>query len=105
MAKEKLSDEEIGKQLALLNQGKRLEWRIVNTKLHKEFVFPDFISAFGFMTQIALHAEKMNHHPEWSNVYSTVIVDLTTHDANGVTALDFELARNMDEIVQMKAAG
>jgi len=61
--------------------------------------FNNFVQAFGFMTQAAIIAEKMNHHPEWSNVYSRVIIDLTTHDADGISQLDFELAQKMNSIV------
>ena len=64
--------------------------------LTKTFVFRDFVEAFGFMTQMALVAERMDHHPEWSNVYKTVKVLLTTHDADGLTMKDIELARAMD---------
>jgi 4a-hydroxytetrahydrobiopterin dehydratase len=62
----------------------------------KTFVFADFVEAFGFMTKAALVAERMDHHPEWSNVYKTVNVLLTTHDAGGLTMKDVELARAMD---------
>jgi 4a-hydroxytetrahydrobiopterin dehydratase len=61
--------------------------------LTREFLFEDFAQAFGFMAQVALAAERLNHHPEWSNVYNRVSVTLTTHDAQGLTALDLELAR------------
>jgi len=64
----------------------------------KTFVFADFNEAFGFMTRAALVAEKMDHHPEWSNVYKTVVVTLTTHDAGGITARDLALAEAMDRI-------
>jgi 4a-hydroxytetrahydrobiopterin dehydratase len=64
----------------------------------KTFVFADFNAAFGFMTRAALVAEKMDHHPEWSNVYKTVQVTLSTHDAGGLTALDITLAEAMDRI-------
>jgi 4a-hydroxytetrahydrobiopterin dehydratase len=63
----------------------------------REFVFADFVQAFGFMTQLALEAEKRNHHPEWSNVYNRVTITLTTHDANGLSALDLEFARLADQ--------
>jgi 4a-hydroxytetrahydrobiopterin dehydratase len=66
----------------------------------KTFVFADFVQAFGFMAQVALIAERMDHHPEWSNVYKTVNVLLTTHDANGLTGKDVELARSMDRIAR-----
>ncbi len=62
------------------------------------FVFADFNEAFGFMARVALVAETMNHHPDWSNVYRTVDVTLSTHDAGGLTALDIDLARAMDRI-------
>jgi 4a-hydroxytetrahydrobiopterin dehydratase len=66
--------------------------------IRKRFVFADFTAAFGWMTQIAIIAEKMDHHPEWSNVYKTVEVTLTTHDVGGVSQLDVELAREMDRL-------
>ena len=65
--------------------------------IRKTFVFADFVEAFGFMTKAALVAERMDHHPEWSNVYKTVNVLLTTHDAGGLTMKDVELARAMDQ--------
>lgn len=64
--------------------------------IEKEFVFRNFVEAFGWMTRVALVAEKMNHHPEWSNVYKTVQVTLTTHDAGGLSDLDVKLATIMD---------
>ncbi|RAI40776.1 4a-hydroxytetrahydrobiopterin dehydratase [Rhodoplanes roseus] len=64
----------------------------------KTFTFPDFNAAFGFMTRVALVAEKLDHHPEWSNVYRTVAVTLATHDAGGVTERDVALATAMDQI-------
>ena len=69
----------------------------------KTFVFADFNEAFGFMTRAALVAEKMDHHPEWRNVYKTVEVVLSTHDAGGVTKLDIELARTMNTIAKLTA--
>ncbi len=62
----------------------------------RDLRFADFNAAFGFMTRVALKAETMDHHPEWSNVYKTVVVKLNTHDAGGLTALDFDLARRMN---------
>jgi 4a-hydroxytetrahydrobiopterin dehydratase len=75
-------------------------WRPVEGRdaIAKRFVFKDFNQAFGFMARVALVAEKMDHHPEWSNVYRTVDVVLSTHDAGGLTALDVELAKAMDRI-------
>ena len=73
-------------------------WTIDEGKLTREFVFDDFIAAFGFMTSAAIAAEKMDHHPEWFNVYNKVRVQLTTHDASGITELDFELAGKMNKL-------
>ena len=67
-------------------------------KLHREFLFEDFNQAFGFMTRIALEAERLNHHPEWFNVYNRVRVDLTTHDAGGISQLDLEMAATMNAL-------
>lgn len=73
-------------------------WTLAGGKLHREFRFADFVAAFGFMSRVALVAEKLDHHPEWSNVYSRVTVDLVTHDAGGITVLDVELARRMNAL-------
>lgn len=89
----KLSDEQIKKELANL-----AGWSVINGKLHKDFVFKDFIEAFGFMSKAALQIEKMNHHPEWFNVYNKVKVDLTTHDAGGITQNDINLARTLNSL-------
>ena len=64
----------------------------------KTYEFANFVEAFGFMTRAAIHAEKLNHHPEWSNVYKTVEVTLTTHDTGGLTDLDAKLAKKMDQL-------
>lgn len=68
--------------------------------IHKTYTFRDFVEAFGFMTKVAMYAEKWNHHPEWSNVYKTVEVTLTTHDVDGLSALDAKLARKMDALCE-----
>ena len=75
-------------------------WILNNGKLHREYSFLDFIEAFGFMTQVALLAERHDHHPEWSNAYNTVSVDLVTHEVDGITELDFLLAQNMEDIFE-----
>ena len=91
---EKLSSDEIQTELK-----KVAGWVIQDAKLHKEFQFSSFIEAFGFMTQLALVAESMNHHPEWFNVYNRVVIDLTTHDAGGISNLDFELASKANDLI------
>lgn len=96
MARELLTPEALQEKLVALNEKNQNPWKIEGDKLHKAFKFSSFTAAFGFMTQAAITAEKMNHHPEWSNVYNKVVVNLTTHDAGGITALDLDLARNMD---------
>ncbi|HEY5645236.1 MAG TPA: 4a-hydroxytetrahydrobiopterin dehydratase [Pseudomonadales bacterium] len=88
-----LSDAEIAAGLRDLDGG----WSRQNSALTRTFSFPDFVSAFGFMSEAALAAERLNHHPEWFNVYGTVRVTLTTHDSGGITRKDFELARAMDQ--------
>ena len=72
-------------------------WTVAKGKLHKEYKFADFIHAFGFMATAALAIEKMEHPPEWFNVYNRVTVDLTTHDAKGITTKDIDLAKLLDE--------
>ncbi len=74
-------------------------WSIKNEKLHKEFQFKDFNAAFGFMVKAAMHCEKINHHPEWFNVYNRLVIDLTTHDAGGITQNDINLARILNSLV------
>ena len=93
MAITKLTDAEISTQLEGLSG-----WTVENEKLHKEFQFDSFVEAFGFMTSVALIAESMNHHPEWFNVYNRVTIDLATHDAGGISVLDFELAKKVDAL-------
>ncbi len=84
-----------GKPLLDLLETKNLDWRINDHAIQKEFVFNNFIEAFGFMSRIAILAEKQNHHPEWSNVYNKVNITLTTHDAGGVTEKDLRLATSI----------
>jgi len=71
-------------------------WTLQAGRLHRELQFRDFIDAFGFMSKVALHAEALNHHPEWFNVYRTVTIDLSTHEAGGISQLDVELAARID---------
>ncbi|MCJ8306783.1 MAG: 4a-hydroxytetrahydrobiopterin dehydratase [Nitrosopumilus sp.] len=73
-------------------------WSIVNEKLHKKFQFESFNQAFGFMTRAAMEIEKMNHHPEWFNVYNRITIELTTHDTGGITKNDVNLARILNSL-------
>jgi 4a-hydroxytetrahydrobiopterin dehydratase len=90
---DKLTSAEISKALAALPN-----WKVQEGKLHREYRFPDFAHAVGFMMTAAPSIERMNHHPEWSNVYNRVIVDLTTHDAGGITQADCSLAALLEGI-------
>lgn len=74
-------------------------WTIENNKLHREFKFPSFVEAFGFMSSLALVSEAIAHHPEWFNVYNRVTIDLTTHDSGGITMKDIEWARSANKLV------
>ena len=76
------------------------EWSVDDGKLFREFVFPRFIEAFGFMASVATVAEKQDHHPEWFNVYNKVQIRLTTHEAGGITENDFGLARSINQIYE-----
>ena len=91
---EKLSPTAIEQQLAGLNG-----WSLNQNKLYRQFVFENFIEAFGFMSRVALLAETMNHHPEWSNVYNRVEIHLTTHDADGISERDFTLAEQINSLL------
>jgi 4a-hydroxytetrahydrobiopterin dehydratase len=73
-------------------------WTVANGKLHREYRFRDFVQAFGFMAQVALLAERADHHPEWFNVYNKIVVDLTTHQAGGITQKDLDLAGKMEQV-------
>lgn len=94
---EKLGTEEWAQALAGLPEWSPVKGRDAITRSYK---FADFNAAFGFMTRVALVAEKMDHHPEWFNVYNRVEVTLSTHDAGGVTQLDITLAETMDGLAQ-----
>ena len=74
-------------------------WRVQEERLHRDLQFKSFVEAFGFMTQVALLAESKNHHPNWSNVYNRVSIDLTTHDLGGLSSLDVELATAIDGLL------
>lgn len=89
----KLSKEDIASELKLLDG-----WDLKNGKLFKSFKFKDFPSAIQFMVGVSFECEKLNHHPQWYNVYGLVQVELITHSVNGLTELDFKLARKMDVV-------
>ncbi len=88
----RLSDAEVAAGVDSLGGG----WSVRGGKLHRDYEFASFVEAFGFMTRAAMEAERMNHHPEWFNVYNRLTVDLTTHDAGGITDADIRLARALD---------
>lgn len=91
----KLSEAELHERLK-----RHDDWRLEGGKLHREFKFGSFVQAFGFISQVALEAEKMNHHPELFNVYNRVTIDLSTHDAGGISDLDFKLAEAIDKLAR-----
>ncbi len=99
MARRRFSDEEVQARL-----GEVEAWELIDGKLHREFRFSNFLEAFGFMTQVAMLAERRNHHPDWSNVYNCVVIDLWTHDASGLTALDFDLAGAINQTLHQGSA-
>ena len=90
----RLSESDIEKELKKL-----AGWNVKNDKLHKEFQFDNFNQAFGFMTRAAMEIEKMNHHPEWFNVYNRITVNLTTHEAGGITNNDVNLAKILNSLL------
>jgi 4a-hydroxytetrahydrobiopterin dehydratase len=98
MAAKKLNEHDVSTALQRLPG-----WSIKNEKLHRDYKFADFAHAFGFMATAAVLIEKMNHHPEWSNVYNRISVDLTTHDVGGITEKDVELAGLLEKIASKLA--
>ena len=90
----RLSPEEIDEEIKNLPG-----WSVVNGKLHREIQFDSFNQTFGFMTRAAMEIEKMNHHPEWFNVYNRLTIDLMTHDAGGITRNDINLARVLNSLL------
>ncbi|MDX2151521.1 MAG: 4a-hydroxytetrahydrobiopterin dehydratase [Bryobacteraceae bacterium] len=91
----KLTEHQLAEALAHLPG-----WSVQAGKLHREYRFPDFVHAFGFMATAAIAIEAMNHHPEWFNVYNRVVIDLTTHDSGGITANDTELAGKLETLAK-----
>ena len=94
----KLAEADVTQRLAALPG-----WTLKAGKLHRELTFADFTQAFGFMTDVAREADALDHHPEWFNVYNRVVIDLATHDAGGITTLDFELARRAEDLAGRRA--
>ena len=94
MPSEKLSPTAVTEQLTKLG-----DWRLSDGKLNLQLVFADFVAAFDFMSKVAVLAEAAGHHPEWSNVYNRVEIDLTTHDAGGITMKDFDLAEQINRVL------
>jgi 4a-hydroxytetrahydrobiopterin dehydratase len=101
MAAIKLNKEQINQSLIQLNNSldKTNQWKIKDNYLTKIFEFKSFVGAFGWMTQVGMVAEKMNHHPEWLNIYNKVEVNLTTHDVDGISDNDFKLAQKMQNFL------
>ncbi|MEM7323978.1 MAG: 4a-hydroxytetrahydrobiopterin dehydratase [Actinomycetota bacterium] len=99
MALERLSGDAVTAAVADLG-----DWTVDGEHLRAEFRFDSFVTAFGFMTEMAFQAERLNHHPEWSNVYNRVTVGLTTHDAGGLTELDVQLATAMSAAAAARTA-
>lgn len=95
MQRNRLNDDELKQALASLEGWQKIPDR---EAISKSFKFKNFSEAFGFMTRVALYAEKINHHPEWFNVYNRVDVTLTTHSENGITELDIKLAQKMNSL-------
>jgi 4a-hydroxytetrahydrobiopterin dehydratase len=90
-----LTDAQLAESVASMQ-----DWSLVDGKLRAEFRFVDFARAFGFMSAVATEAARLDHHPEWTNVYGRVTVDLVTHDAGGITSLDLELAGRMSDLAR-----
>ena len=89
----KLSDAEVKERLARVPR-----WELRGGKLHRDFTFPGFVEAFGFMARVALLAESRNHHPDWSNAWNKVSIDLVSHDVGGLSQRDFDLATAIDAL-------
>lgn len=96
--RERLDDGAIREQLDQLDG-----WELDEGRLHRQLEFEDFVQAFAFMTAVALSAERMNHHPDWSNVYNRVDIHLSSHDVGGISERDFRLARRIDALFAGRA--
>jgi 4a-hydroxytetrahydrobiopterin dehydratase len=89
----KLPEQEIEHEVAKIPG-----WRVLNGKLNRTFEFESFVQAFGFMTKVAMESEKLNHHPEWFNVYNRLEINLVTHDVNGISNYDIKLAEKINRL-------
>jgi 4a-hydroxytetrahydrobiopterin dehydratase len=89
----KLSEQEIEHEVAKIPG-----WKVLNGKLNRTFEFESFVQAFGFMTKVAMESEKLNHHPEWFNVYNRLEINLVTHDVNGISNYDIKLAEKINRL-------
>lgn len=94
-----MSDSQVASELQQLNESLQLPWVLAGRGIEKSFHFTSFVQAFGFMSRVALLAERADHHPDWSNSYNRVHIRLTTHQAGGLTQRDFELARRLEASV------
>lgn len=93
MDRKKLTPDEIHSETKKLHS----DWKLANDRLQRSYQFKNFVQAFGFLTQVAIHAQSLDHHPKIVNVYNQVEIELWTHDVGGLTSLDFQLAKLMDE--------
>ena len=93
-----MKDKLLGTKELVSLQKELPRWEVQNSRLKRHWKFSNFIEAFGFITRVAMLSEKMNHHPEWSNVYSEVTIELTTHDSDGLTHRDVQLAKGIDAL-------
>jgi 4a-hydroxytetrahydrobiopterin dehydratase len=100
MADARLADDDVAHRLGGLPT-----WTLVDGKLHRELVFADFRVAFSFMTAVALDAEKLDHHPDWSNVWNKVVIDVASHSAGGITERCFTLAERVEEHARRMGVG
>jgi 4a-hydroxytetrahydrobiopterin dehydratase len=93
---EKLTAQQIQEQLARIHKS----WQLKEDSIFSQFIFSDFVEAFSFMTAVAMLAEKADHHPNWDNTYKKVNIELSTHEAGGLTTKDFELAAKIDKVAK-----
>ena len=98
----RMNQQDIAKQLQLLNSKIGNKWLLSNDRIKKEFKFSDFNEALSFMVSVGRHAEELDHHPEWCNVYNRVSIELTTHSAGGISELDFNLASRIEEVFDQR---